>query len=131
MKNNKTIVLILLTTLTITSCSTAPYRPRVDMTGVAPIRYERDVLACHDQVMAAIPQRQISIVTGLAWAILGAGIGLAAASAGNIKNPAPYVAMGAGAGAIGGASFGMEEGVYAKQDYMRRCMAGRGYYVYE
>jgi len=119
---------ILISIIVLSGCATT-YRPLCDMRGVHPARYNQDIAACQAEASRAIPQRQISIVSAIAWGLLGGAIGLAAGAAGGINDSGKFVALGAGAGAIGGASYGQEQAIDANRDYMRRCMAGKGYYV--
>jgi len=115
----RTINKILTMTLTITLLAACAGRPIVDMAGVDPAQYQRDLAECRgyaDQV----PKRAAG------GAVVGALIGAAVGAA--IGNSDTAQAL-AGAGAVQGAAEGAATTHEERAVVVRRCLAGRGYRV--
>jgi len=106
-------------TLMISLLAACAGRPIVDMAGVDPAQYQRDLAECRgyaDQV----PKRAGG------GAVVGALIGAAVGAA--IGNSDTAQAL-AGAGAVQGAAEGAAMSHQERAVVVRRCLAGRGYRV--
>lgn len=95
--------------------------PIVDMAGVDPAAYQRDLQEC--EAYAAEVQVAAQAGTGAAaGAVVGAAVG---AVFGNSST----AARGAGAGAVSGAANGTGTGLAERRQVIRNCLIGRGYRV--
>jgi len=105
-------------------CAQRPNAPGgviVDMTGVDPVQYQKDVAACSayaDQVEAG------SKVGGQAagGAVVGGAIGAIFAGGHG-------AAQGAGAGAVAGGARGVQDTLNERHVVVRNCLRNRGYAV--
>ena len=113
------ITICALAALALAGC--ANHRPIVDMKGVDPVAYERDLAQCQDYA------RQVSVagksaVGAAAGAVVG---GLVGAAVGNSRT----AERSAGAGAAVGAAKGTARGAQEQQRVIRNCLRNRGYAV--
>lgn len=92
--------------------------PIVDMKGVDPVRYERDLAECKaykDQI-----RTEVGVAKGAAGgAAVGGAIGAITGDA----------AKGAGVGAVAGGARSAQMNEREKQQVVKNCMRGRGYRV--
>ncbi len=96
-------------------------RPIVDMKGVDPAQYQRDVGECEsyaDQVNVA-GQAATGAVAG---AVIGAAVGAVVGNHGTVERTA-------GAGAVVGGAKGTGRGASEKQRVLHNCLRHRGYVV--
>ena len=97
----------------------ASYRPIVDMEGVNPEQYERDLKACQEYA------QQVGVAGETAT---GSAVG--AAVGGAISAVAGWdVGRGAGVGAVTGVASGGSSAASGQKQVINRCMTGRGYRV--
>ncbi len=106
------------TALFLSAC--ASYQPVVDMKGVKPEKYQKDLAECQNYAMQVDPANQ-----ALAGALIGAALG--AAMVGSFDDS--YALSGAGTGAVAGAAAGTGKGAQDQVTIINNCMKGRGYKV--
>jgi len=117
MTNFQGATLVIVTTLALAACSSAP-GPIVDTKGVNMDRYQDDLRDCEGYA------DQVRIEQGVAkGAIAGGAVG---AATGAVLGD---VSTGAGVGAIGGAAKSAQRGEREKTQVVKRCLRGRGYKV--
>ena len=115
---------LLLTALTLSGCAhqqPAPGGVIVDMKGVDPVQYQKDLNECRayaDQVDAA------SKVGGSA-----AGAAAVGGAVGAIFGGGHGAAQGAGAGAVVGGAHGVQDTLDERNQVVRTCVRNRGYSV--
>ena len=120
--SRKHLVVILITSIALVSCATAPsYRPVVDTQGVDLNRYEQDLSECKNYAAQVDPARRAA-----GGAIVGAIFGAALAGAIGGRN---FAGTGARVGAVEGVGVGAASGVIDQHTVVRNCLAGRGYRV--
>ena len=101
----------------ISGCAANP-DPIIDMQGVDPVRYERDLAECKTY------KDQIRTETGAAKGAAGG-----AAVGGAIGAITGDAAKGAGVGAVAGGAKSVQLNEREKQQVVKNCMRGRGYRV--
>jgi len=97
-----------------------PGGPIVDMRGVDPVVYQRDLAECGEYANQ-VPVGQQAATGAVAGAVVGGAVGAVVHD--------HDVGEGAGAGAILGGAKGVGHGVRERQTVVRNCLRHRGYAV--
>jgi len=92
--------------------------PIVDMKGVNPASYQRDLSECQ-QYASQVSVGQKAGVGAAAGAVVGGAIGAIYGEPGH----------GAAAGAVGGGASGVGQGIAEKDQVVKNCLRNRGYAV--
>lgn len=121
MTRSRALLLPLFMVLLPSACATRQWEPIVDMQGVDPAAWQRDLAECR------VYTEQVQVAgTAAAGAARGAVLG---GVFGAIFGNSSTAARGAGAGAVAGTLGGGSRGVMEQRMVLRNCLNGRGYRI--